>query len=884
MNNAGLTTNISLKQSKIDVLNTLEICNLYLCCILNKKDINDTRNALVRYFVPSVGGPIPTAQKRRPLTFHEVEQAFEFLKTVSLEDLAISPDLALKTLEELDSSPSQRERVRANLRFLVDWAREQHYLTAPHNPIPKGICADIKIGQYKKLRLKPVNTLQIFEKYLEQVEDPEVIDDLKNAIVRFFIPGCDGPLPLHKPASDFEIKAAYKYLENIPLEYLNEAVSIANAVLDAFGSSQTHGTRIRNALRNLIKWARAEQYLPEPNSIAPWGEEYVSPEVLNAEAVTKEKQQTLWDSYEEYLEYLKQSNKKRQIDLLQTLIIRYFIPACGGPAPTDAKATIEEIQTGLSFLQENSANVLSNAMTLIEAEFERLNLPTTKRYSLRSRLRAWLNWLANQGYDCIAEQKKQKPKPVFNRFYTYGVRRKYKKLGIKMHENRCPTHALCAKQFPGDYINLNLQQQLNAYEKWRLSKDVRPGSIQTEKEQILQLLGWLHRYEEVPLDELCFERMIAECKLVFLVKDYKKFEGYLMEKEKGIQEARAQADRDKQRVQRYLKFVGTHQRTQARRLFIVLSIAKFLYRDLLGSDEYPENRDIPVLRRLLDLQAEIKKKSKSTLQTISYSEASVPWEEAVKAMEKQRELAEFVNTYARNQKKREGYIVRRRPDTALANELQRFLSIAFCIFVPSRSRTFYDLRIGETFKEGVLQNTRFTPVQELKDRGSWEQYKGKLRFYIHHIAEDYKTGKSITPALLESEGWWVEIPNTLFGNISFYDYIRRWLDWGRAVQGEVNHNFFFRACFSTKPLKTGDWNHRIKTIFEREAGVPVPPKNIRKMFAVQFPEFKESASLLLQHSENMHSSNYDMRQTVKKMEPVMEANEDFIKSTLDKRV
>jgi hypothetical protein len=44
------------------------------------------------------------------------------------------------------------------------------------------------------------------------------------------------------------------------------------------------------------------------------------------------------------------------------------------------------------------------------------------------------------------------------------------------------------------------------------------------------------------------------------------------------------------------------------------------------------------------------------------------------------------------------------------------------------------------------------------------------------------------------------------------------------------------------------------------------------MFASQFPEYREAAALLLQHSEQMHITDYDMRQTVEKMAPLMKAN------------
>ncbi|MBC1315135.1 hypothetical protein GNE88_29580, partial (plasmid) [Trichormus variabilis PNB] len=83
-------------------LNSREICVKYLDSLETKQRINDTKNALLRYFVPSVGGPAVSAAKRRPMTPEEAKAGFEFLKQISLEELANAPDWALKTLEERD--------------------------------------------------------------------------------------------------------------------------------------------------------------------------------------------------------------------------------------------------------------------------------------------------------------------------------------------------------------------------------------------------------------------------------------------------------------------------------------------------------------------------------------------------------------------------------------------------------------------------------------------------------------------------------------------------------------------------------------------------------------------------------------------------------------
>jgi len=663
-------------------LNALEIYLQYVASLENKQIVNDTRNAIIRYFIPSLGGPIPSALKRRPVAPEEIEAALQFLKTVSLPVLSDAPDWASKTLNKLDSSPSQRERVRQDLRNLVNWARDGQYLPPPENKIPGYFCHHIKVGLHEGLALIPANAQQIFEKFLLQSKDETLIVDLTNAIIRFFIPACGGPVPFNKPALENEIKAGFEYLKTVPLEYLNESLTIVTSVLQTLNYSETHGTRIRNALRALLEWARAKGYLPDPEAIAPWGGELISKDGLKVEHAPKEPPNAL-ELYHQYCSYLKGiQGGEKEISSLQSGVIRHVVPALGGAAPIKQRATPAEIQAGIDYLHQVSLVQLLNCIDQMDAEPNTLNPGIAAHSSVYSRLRRWQNWVAEE-----YSQDEEEVIPEFNTFYKRGIKRQLKKPGRKLHEKSCPTHALCAKDFPGDYINADLQTQLEHYEEWRLKNDVTPGSIKVELEQIRQVLGWLHRYEGVALKDLRFEKMVAKSQLVFEASKYKDYNEYLYKKEIGTQEARTQADQDKQRVERYLEFIGNNPKSQARRLFVVLAMAKFLYQDLLGSDDFPTERDIPILRRLLDLQTAKKKKSKYTPQTVSYGETSVSWEEAAMVMERARRRAEQVVIYRKIQSRR-GYAYYRRPDSAIANDLQRFLSVAFSLLVPSRTRTF----------------------------------------------------------------------------------------------------------------------------------------------------------------------------------------------------
>lgn len=83
-------------------LDALEICLQYLNSRQSTQDKNDTKNSLIRYFVPATDGPAPSARKHQAVSPQEEETAFAYLKTVSLLTLAHAPDLALKLLVVLN--------------------------------------------------------------------------------------------------------------------------------------------------------------------------------------------------------------------------------------------------------------------------------------------------------------------------------------------------------------------------------------------------------------------------------------------------------------------------------------------------------------------------------------------------------------------------------------------------------------------------------------------------------------------------------------------------------------------------------------------------------------------------------------------------------------
>lgn len=86
---------------------------------------------------------------------------------------------------------------------------------------------------------------------------------------------------------------------------------------------------------------------------------------------------------------------------------------------------------------------------------------------------------------------------------------------------------------------------------------------------------------------------------------------------------------------------------------------------------------------------------------------------------------------------------------------------------------------------------------------------------------------------------------------------------------------------------TEGWNERIVKIFARETGVPVAPKELRKMYVVFLKNYGATESVLegaaaaMHHSRRVQSQIYDVQDRLDKMAPVFEFNEQIFEKLLN---
>lgn len=594
------------------------------------------------------------------------------------------------------------------------------------------------------------------------------------------------------------------------------------------------------------------------------------------------KTQTIFDAYSDFQASTTKVNKST----LRSVIHRFLAEHWGGEAPKGTKATNEEVFKLIELLKKLPAILLIDSMDILEKEFISKGIAKENSKSYKSAYKAFLDWAeANNYFNQVKEENLEpniEPKIFTRRANSSGAKQKsnYHNKTFKQ------PYALMAKNpstkqlvYVSDYINSNLANELKLFERFRSEHhNCSLRTIQKDTEIILRILGWLHRYKNVPLEDLSLNSIIKFVKLNVLYSDFRNEKGevnyqdYVNRKAMLRQEAVEVSNENRKLIEEHLNFLGGHPGSKVMLVSVCIAVAKFIFRDEIGTDEYIDDGDLSIVRRLSQLSNILNKKAKSTPPSVSHADKSIAWEETFNILEVLRKRFHCLKTESIVNTKGKEYI-RKTPRTTNAkyNNLQVFLSLAFMILIPvDRARTYYELEIDRTFVCGLYKDGRFTPLEKLQD-------KNQALWYIHLMSEDYKTGK------IYKEYWGI-MPNVEFqdGN-NLYGYIETWINEGRECNQKCDHNYFFRQTRNYKALSVGDWSGRIRAIFTQETGIPVTPKELRKMYITYLNNKGatntqlKGAAQAMHHSQKMQESVYNSQTIMDRIQPIQEFNERMFK-------
>lgn len=579
---------------------------------------------------------------------------------------------------------------------------------------------------------------------------------------------------------------------------------------------------------------------------------------------------TVADIFKTYSKYLQEKKKTAELSNAKTALVRFTVPGWSNVYPSGTKSTADEVREGLAFLSQVTAEQFKEALSVQEAVFEHLQIDKSHRRRNRSPLNQMVMWAETQGYFGITEPENKTAQTddevTFRLRSPCGQRRQYAQ-DIKLRST--PRHGNYGLgSHPGDFVNSALEKQLNELVTY-LSEKRRPPTIKKDLQQTKFLLGWLHRERGIPLDDLRLESIVPFIPINPILNDYKRKKGrdkgvvdtrrYDAAKFTLVRESKEQAVKTRERIKEYLTWQGNHPGSDAVALTAVINVAKFLYQKETETEETEDFDDIPVIKKLRKLRNGRAELVKTAPHAVPSSEKRIPWEDALKALRAVQKEADL---------RTQPLCSRPLAETTIAVNIQRLLILLlFMASPPDRSRTIRELEVGRTFVFGEYKNEKFTAAAKMKnpDEAEW---------LLHLLPADSKTGDTYGET-------WDSFPDTPEGFLAdgktFYYYLDLWINQYRAVFKPTH------KCLLTqdngKPLTTSSMWRRVRGLFFKHAGVPVPPQTLRKMYVTYLKNKRataaelEAAAAIMRHSLKTQSEDYDEQERDDKVAPIHEFHE-----------
>jgi hypothetical protein len=569
------------------------------------------------------------------------------------------------------------------------------------------------------------------------------------------------------------------------------------------------------------------------------------------------------DILEDYAGYLGALGKGKNYDLTRTALLRYTLPGWTNIYPSQGKATAVQIAQGLTDLSQITLEQFKDALAVQAKVFDQMQLDKKQRRQPRCYLTQLLNWAGTQGYSSDLAPENEPPPTVTReplRLKRPKGQRRLRADSVKLRHKPChKPHALGA--VAGDVIHDDLKKQLDALRAYLAQSKQREPTIKKHLKQVMQMLGWLHREKGIPFDTLKLESLVSFVPIQPKWKDCLypsgKHKGEFDQNRYDIKRgtltrlAKEKAKATRILIEECLTWQGRHPDSAVIATVAVINVAKYLYRDETDDDEYDNFEDIPVIRRLRRLVGAKNDEAKNAAPSVPYTLKSIPWEETKKVILAVQVEADLKTQPSTGQP---------RSDGAVASSIQTLLILLlFLSQPPDRSRTIYELEEGRTLRFGQYKDERFTEAQDLP-------LNVKAAWWIHLESKDYKTGNTY------GEVWdklHDTVPGFLADGKTMYDYIDLWLKQYRAVF-KSTHNCLLTGrqgkAFDDRKLR-----ERVREAFFRHTGVPVSPKEIRKMYVTFLKtsgaseQVMEGARNRMRHSQKMQNEDYDQQARLDKV-------------------
>jgi hypothetical protein len=561
----------------------------------------------------------------------------------------------------------------------------------------------------------------------------------------------------------------------------------------------------------------------------------------------------------------------------QVMLVRYLIPALGGPLPPEGHCRGIQVSMALNYLKEVPLETMIDAPTILEDFFVQSQTPSRSRRNPRSYLKKLLafgtekSWISS---DAISTAKTLTPYR-FNRpkgqrrTYTYEIRVS----GKVQKEN----YMLGSRE--GDYINCTLTKELTSFDEFmQKTIGLRPITAEIDITNIKRVLGWLFRFKGISLDELKLEKIVPLICIKLKLRDFKNInghvdrDGYLLAQLEAREEAKEAAEECVQLVNEFLNFFSIVPSSRMQIIKSVINLAKFVYKDQTDLEETDTFDDIPIIKRLRRVSKDEARKGKDTPRVVPYEVKSVPWPKVLEVLKCLQVEADLTHMTVERKDAKNSHRHIERCEGGVAKSVQRFLILGFlALLPPDRQRSIRELQLAEFPQErgsyllyGAFEQGIFVPAARMKNpqQAEWLIYQN-----------DYKTSRyhGVFRATIE---------NYQLGSKCLYDYINVWVHQYRALL-KPTHNYFFTG-FRGQPLQANKFGSMVRCIFIKFAGVPVTPHSLRHSYSTFLdeqdasPSVRRAAAIWMKHDEVMQGGCYNHNSIERRLQPVQEFNQHFI--------
>lgn len=633
-------------------------------------------------------------------------------------------------------------------------------------------------------------------------------------------------------------------------------------------------------------------------------------------------------------------------------LLKTVVPTWGGPNPNAGRHVSCE---ALSFLKKVPFSELNNAPHAQLEHFKKCNATSSYRRRHRHYLKSIIKACVEQGW--IAPEENIK-KPKFNQLNSPKGCRRIEASDVRITNLTQPKPYSFGKlehhfvEIDGKKIlgNSNIDFQLEELRKY-LIPILKYSELDNKSpiNLVKCILGYLHDIKGVPLADLSLTNLVPFIQLKYSEEDFTShpaFErdthGNLVnpleaEQVLAISEALAQR-RAKEMAQATLKTLesffawrqeelakcgkpeGYEPSSKRAYLLATILVAEFLYQ---GETDYKRLKvksknfsstgfdDIPAI---IKLRREYRNHpiDKTKIKRRIYKNRCIPWLDAIKIFEKQRQKALIFEVTSRSSRVKSGFLSQSRKLTGIASEIQKTTILGLCLFIPTdRQQTYRNLEFGKTLKNGYFKDSDF---EEFVDCGIPEK-PDEARYWVN--LEDYKT--------VESYGeFWYPIPNIQFiDGTTFYQLISAWLwgfndseeKWPNCYKGD---NKLWQGFIDSKGNRQG-WRDALKpkhgfmltmpraktqfddrafyslvrsifVYFTQEKGHPIPvsPHSLRHMLSKYLDELEindeehRSFSYVLHHSPETNKEKYVYREKMMRIAPAVNRMQSILENCMIK--